>query len=90
MKTDLVNEWVELAAKVQADVIASDAADPGAPISTHDAKRAVLHTRQDMVMVLTLLGGLIQQVGAIDQKSRTLVRLLWVVTVLLVIIVTHR
>ena len=89
MITDRVNEWVELAAKVQAEVIASDAAHPGTPISNHDVKRAVLHTRHDMIMVVAMLGGLIHQVDAIDKKSRTLVRLLSVITVLLAIILTR-
>ena len=72
-------KWAELAAKAQADVIRADAADPGVPISAHDAKRAVLHTRHDMVMVTLLLVTLNNQAEGIDRKARSIVRLLWTI-----------
>jgi hypothetical protein len=79
-------KWVELAAQIQAEVIAEDAADPGAPISGHQVKRAMLHTRHDMVMVVSLLGTLTHQADKLEKSIRAIVRIGWLVTALLIII----
>ena len=72
---DSPKKWMEIAAQVQADVIAKDASEPGAPISDHDFKRATLHTRHDMVIVTTLLAFVNQQNDSIDRKLSSLIRL---------------
>jgi hypothetical protein len=46
-------------------------ADPGEPITDHDFRRAVLHTRQDMVLVVTLLAGLCEEAGKGKKLART-------------------
>jgi hypothetical protein len=64
-------KWVAFAAKVQADLIAFDAADPGAPITDHEVKRAALHTRHDMVLLTTHLAFLNAQVRTPVLKGAT-------------------
>ena len=79
-------KWVAFAAKVQSDLIASDAADPGVPINDHDVRRATLHTRQDMVLLATHLAFLNAQAETLERKSTTMTRLLWVIAIILVVI----
>lgn len=90
MSNEPAEKWSELAAKVQAEVIAQDATDPDLPISGHQVKRALLHSRQDLVVVAALLTGLNQQAGVLNRTGRLIARLLWVVVVLLVLIVVGR
>ena len=83
-------KWAELAAQVQATVLAEDAADPDRPMSVHEAKRAVLNIRRDMVMVTAMLAFLNNQTEAVDHKARTVVRLLWSITAILAVIAIRR
>lgn len=83
-------KWAELAAEVQAKVLAEEAADPGDPIEIGEANRALLRTRQDMVTVTALLAFLNNQAEAVDRKARTVVRLLWVMTAILVVMAIRR
>lgn len=76
MAKDPIPDWLRLAAKIQADVIAEDASDPGSPISAHDAKRAVLHTRHDMIMLISLLTTLNQSADAANRRLRIMMWLL--------------
>lgn len=85
MGMDSRSKWLELAQVAQANVIEQDAADPGPPITEHEVMRATLHTRQDMVMVVTLLAGLIHQTEALHKRARTTNLLLAVIVLLLVI-----
>ncbi|MDY7524563.1 hypothetical protein [Sphingomonas sp. 10B4] len=78
---------MEIAADAQAEVIAKDAADPGEPITDHDWRRAVFHTRQDMVLVVTLLAGLCEEAVNRKKQARTTNILLAVITALLVVAV---
>ena len=89
MSNEAAERWAELAAKVQAEVVVQDSADPGVPISGYQVKRALLHSRQDLVVVATLLTGLNQQADALDRKGRLIARLLWVMVTLLAVIVVR-
>jgi hypothetical protein len=62
------------------------ATDPRVPVNDHDVKRATLHTRQDMVLLVTHLAFLNAQAETIDRRSVTMTRLLWAIVVVLFII----
>jgi hypothetical protein len=79
-------KWACFAAKVQTDLIALDASDTGAPISEHEVRRATLHTRHDMVLLVTHLTLLNGQIETLNHKAVTATRLLWAVLAVLVII----
>lgn len=79
--------WLEFAQKMQIDVMQSDAADPGVPISNHDAKRGIVHTRQDLVMVLSLTTALVYQLDEINSREKMTNRLLAIIALLVLILI---
>jgi hypothetical protein len=79
-------KWVEFAAKVQADVIAQDAANTGPTISADASRKAISYIRQDLVLVASHLTFLNQHAENIHQTLKTIVRLLWAISAIALLI----
>jgi hypothetical protein len=72
-------KWVEFAAKVQADVMAQDAANAGPPVTADESRKATFYIRQDLILVTSHLTFLNQHAENIDRKLKTIVRMLWLI-----------